>query len=622
MAEKSNNKKLFPEFSPVTTKEWEEKINIDLKGADYEKKLIWKTIEGINAKPYYRKENLESLTYLNAPPSEFPYIRGNKNENAWEVRQDTEELKADKANRIALDAISKGANAIGFNAKEIELSSEMEILLKGIDLTNISIHFTAANSFPVIFSLFNEEVKRQKIDTSLVRGSFSFDPLGYYLLYEKYFSSQHENFNEAASYVNNVAKELPNFKVITVNGSSFHNAGASIVQEIAFSLSSANEYLAQLTENNISVDQIAPKMQFVFAMGSNYFMEIAKLRAARLLWAKIVEQYKPKNEKSMQMHIHAVTSSWNKTIYDPYNNMLRNTTEAMSAAIGGCDSMTVYPFDATFKKSDDISERIARNTQLILKSESYLDKVTDPAAGSYYIENLTHLIIEESWKLFLAIEKNGGFIKSIESGYIKQEIEKVCQKRDMDIAMRKQIFVGVNQYPNLKENQLEHIRPHAKVNELAKLKQYRGAHTFEALRLSTEAYEKAGNKKPTVFLFTYGNLTMRKARAGFATNFFGCLGYTLIDNPGFKTAEEGINAAISSKADFIVFCSSDDEYVTFVPEASNKIKTAKNDVHLIVAGNPVDSVSQLKEAGVSDFIHVRTNVLETLGKYQHLMGII
>lgn len=613
---------LFTEFPPITTKEWEDKINTDLKGADYDKKLVWKTTEGFNVKPYYRTEDLEQLEYLNTPPGQFPFVRGNNTNNNWKVRQDIDERKPDLANKIAVDAISRGAEAIGFNAKEIEYAEEMKSLLEGINLSKTAIHFTSAPSYSVICNLLTEEVRRQAINPSEVNGSFNFDSLSYFLLYGKFYASQDNNFEEAANLVKAAKESLPSVKAITVNGQYFHNAGASIIQELAFSLASANEYLAQLTNKGIQIDDLSPRMQFVFAIGSNYFMEIAKLRAARILWAKIVEQYQPKHEASMKMSIHAVTSTWNKTVFDPHVNMLRTTTEAMSAAIGGCESMTVNPFDITYKKADAFSERIARNTQLILKSESYLDKIVDPSAGSYYIETLTDSIVDATWKMFLDIEEKGGFIKAAESGYIKEEIGNTCQKRDMDIAMRKHVILGVNQYPNLKENMLDNIKPHTDLSELGGLKQYRGAQTFEALRLSTEAYEKAGHKRPSVFLFTYGNLAMRKARAGFTTNFFGCAGYTIIDNAGFKTIEDGVSAAVQSKADIVVLCSSDDEYAELGVSACTQLKSANPDIKIVVAGNPTAVVDQLKQAGVLDFIHVRSNVLDTLGKYQHLMGII
>ncbi len=622
MNNKLKNEKLFSEFPPVSTKEWEEKINIDLKDADYNKKLIWNTTEGIKVKPYFRAEDLDSLEYLKTLPGAFPFVRGNKSENKWIIRQDIEEPDPSKANKLALDAISRGAEAIGFNAKEIENAEDMQALIEKINLCKVSVQFTSATSHLLIYYLFINEIQRQKVDVSCVCGSFNFDSLSYFLLFGKFYVSHDKNFGEAKTLLKNVVKNLPEFKAITINGQFIHNAGASIVQELAFSLASGNEYLVKLISKELSVDDLAPKMQFVFAIGSNYFMEMAKLRAARILWCKIVEQYKPKKENSMRMNIHAVTSLWNKSVYDPYVNMLRNTTETMSAAIGGCDSITVNPFDNTYKNSDEFSERNARNTQLILKYESYLDKVVDPSSGSYYIENLTDSIAEASWKLFLETEEKGGFIKAVESGFLKEEIEKTCQKRDMDIAMRKQIILGTNQHPNLKENMLDKIRPRSNFYELGELKQYRGAQEFEALRLSTEAYEKDGHKRPSVFLFTFGNIAMRKARAGFSTNFFGCIGYNIIENPCSETIEEGMNAALQSEAEIIVFCSSDDEYGEFVPSVCEKLKSANPDLEIIVAGNPVQFIDQLKNSGVNDFINIRSNVLETLGKYQHLMGII
>jgi methylmalonyl-CoA mutase len=622
MDDKLKSAKLFSEFPPVTTKQWEEKIIADLKGADYEKKLIWKTTEGINVRPYYRAEDLEQLEYLNVPPSEFPFVRNTKTNNNWEIRQDIEETNPGRANETAVDAVARGAEGIGFNAKEIYNAEDLKVLLQNIDLTVTSIHFTSAVSFSLLCDLLIHEVEEQKIDASKVKGSFNFDPLTYFLMYAKFYKSAENNFNEAADIIKKIQKSLPGFYTITINGHYFHNAGASIVQELAFGLASANEYLAKLTGEGLIVDEVAPKIQFVFSIGSNYFMEIAKLRAVRLLWAKIVEQYNPKSPDSMKCFIHAVTSEWNKSTYDLYVNMLRNTTEAMSAAIGGCDSMTVNTFDNTIKKPDEFSERNARNTQLVLKKESYLDNVVDPSAGSYYIENLTDSIAEATWKLFLDVEDIGGFIKVAESGFIKTEIEKTCQKRDLDIAMRRQIILGTNQYPNLNESMLDKMTPHADLNKLGALKQYRGAGAFEALRLSTEAFENDGHKRPAVFLFTFGHLAMRKAREGFTTNFFGCAGYKIIDNTGFKTVEDGVAAAIKSEADIIVFCSSDDEYIDLVPKACKMLKKSNPDIRLVVAGNPVQLIDILKQSGVDDFIHVRSNLLDTLGKYHVWMGII
>ena len=328
------------------------------------------------------------------------------------------------------------------------------------------------------------------------------------------------------------------------------------------------------------------------------------------------------------MFIHSTTSLWNKTLYDPYVNLLRTTTEGMAAAIGDSDSLSILPFSAPFGKEDDFSRRIARNQQLIMKEEAYLDRIADPAAGSYYIENLTNSIAFHAWELFKTIEEKGGMIESVKVGFIQDEIKNTCQKKNMDIAHRRIILIGTNQYPN----PLESIPPETldKLNvfenkepsKYKKLKVYRGARAFEEIRLATEKYVQEGNRKPVVFLLTTGNPGMRKARATFAVNFFGCAGYEIIDNKGFLTAEEGIEVALGSSADIVVVCSSDEEYAAVVPPVCSGIKAVNKNTRLMVAGYPKEIIDTLKAAGVDDFIHVRTNMLEFLLDLQKTLGIM
>jgi len=606
---------LFQEFPPVSTRQWEEKIHEDLKGADYEKKLIWKTIEGLKIRPYYRAEDLEKLAHMHTLPGEAPFVRGGKTrDNNWEIRQDIDTEDPEKANATALKALAKGAEAVGINAGEVASALDLARLIENIDPAKTPVHLNHGKNFlqlaEWLVNMYNQEA----------RGSFNFDPLGYFVLYNKFYDSREANMEQAAELLNLGKERLPKFKIIAVNGQHFHNAGASLVQELAFALAQGNEYLAALTEKDISIDDIAPRMQFTLAVGSNYFLEIAKLRAARLLWAKIVEQYQPAKAASMKMNIHAVTSSWNKSIYDPYVNMLRTTTEAMAAAIGGADSMTVQPFDSTYKKSDDFSDRIARNQQIVLKYEAYFNKVSDPAAGSFYVENLTHSIAEAAWKLFVEVEEQGGFITYVEKRFIHEQIQNTCQQRDMDIAMRKQVFVGVNQYPNLSEEMLDKLQPIAKLTDLAGLRSYRGVQAFEALRLAVENHKKKGFEVPKVFLLTYGNLTMRKARASFTTNFFGVAGYQIIDNPGFQNIEEGVQAAIDQGAEIVVLCSSDEEYADMAP-AATFIKEKSPETQVVVAGYPKELLEQLDQAGVDHYIHMRTNLLQALTHFNELMGM-
>ena len=621
----NKNKKLFSEFPPVSTAEWEEKIKIDLKGADYEKKLIWKTTEGFNLKPYYRKEDLSSLkSLIQNSPGQFPYLRGNKKDNNWLIRQDifVEDFK--KANYTALTAIKKGAESIAFIIpEETKIGiNDISSLLDNFPFETIELNFSHGRNTKQLLLSFIEFCTTHNIDGNKIKGSFDFDPLSYTSITGQCYDEDIcQGMSISKAIFEQALEALPHFQLISVNGKYFNNAGASVVQELAFSLSIANNYLSFATDLGISIDDLSPCIKFNFAVGGNYFMEIAKIRAARFLWAKITEAYLPCCNEKSKMFIHSETSSWNKTIYDPYVNMLRSSTEAMSATLGGTDSLSVLPFNHSFMQSDDFSERIARNQQIILKKESYFDKVADPSAGSYYIENLSSSLIDEAWKLFLEIEEKEGYLEAFKKGFIQESITETARQRDMNIALRKEVLLGTNQYPNQSEKFERNINakqwlPQAEKDKTSigePLKIYRAAEAFEELRLKTEGIE---GETPSVFLFTYGNLTMRKARASFSSNFFACAGFKIEDNFGFETLEKGIETAKKSNAKIIVVCSSDDEYETIVPEVFDKLK---NDKTIVVAGYPKNSIEKMQNLGIKHFIHLKSNALEMLKEFQNIV---
>jgi methylmalonyl-CoA mutase len=620
-----NNKKnaLFTEFPPVTTEQWEEVIKKDLKGADYEKKLVKTTLDGIKVKPYYRSENLKGLEHiLNVKPGEFPYVRGEKADNDWLIRQDIAVEDFAKANKTALDAIKRGAESIAFSICTDNAVTKNDIakLLNDFPFEKIELNFSIGKSTK---AFVNELISYLGTNASKVKGSIALDPLACLTVTGSGCNDEACDFNAFPKEIfETVSKSLPGFDVISVKAYNFKNSGSSIVQELAFGLSMANDYLAKATEAGISIDDVAPRIRFNFAVGSDYFMEIAKLRAARYLWAKVVEAYKPTNPEAGIMKIHSVTAEYNLTIYDPYVNMLRTTTEAMSAVLGGTDSLTVLPFNIKFDKSNAFSERIARNQQILLKKESYFDKVADPSAGSYFIENLTDSIINEAWKLFLEVEDKGGYLEAFKQGFVQEKVKATAQNRDMNIATRKEILLGTNQYPNFNEKVKDAIKIKSSHhscgcgddNKIAEpLKRYRGAEAFEEMRLKTEN----SGRTPKAFMFTYGNLAMRKARAQFSCNFFACAGFEVIDNNGFPTAQDGITAAKKANADIVVLCSSDDEY----PVISKEIVEGLSDKIVVIAGYPKDSLEQLQSFGIKHFIHVKSNVLETLKKFQSELGI-
>lgn len=630
MSEKYN--KLFEEFPPISTRQWIDKITADLKGADFNRKLVWKTNEGIDVQPFYREENLEKLDYLNSLPGEFPFVRGTKkNNNEWLVRQSITVNNFTEANKKALTYLMKGVDSLAFvltEPKELSVT-DLAVLLKDIQLDAVEVNFAGNSCSRRVAEAFTEYVKQGSWDPKNICASVEYDPFGKYALTGKFRKGQDHVVENAIKMIRSTS-ELTKFKTLAVNGKNFGNSGSSIVQELAYSLALGAEYLTVLTDGSTSsptgleVDSIAKKMKFNLSISANYFLEIAKLRSARLLWAKIVKAYNPVSECSCKMTIHAETGSWNKTVYDAYVNMLRTQTEAMSASLGGADSITVLPFNAAYEESNEFSDRIARNQQLLLKEESHFSKIADPAAGSYYIEELTASIADQSWKLFLEVQEKGGFLAALREGFIQAEIKKMATKRDMNIATRRENLLGTNQFPNFSEKAEMEIDAaiFAPVDltsegaEIETLKPYRGAQAFEALRYKTDVYART-NKRPLAFMMPIGNLNMRKARAQFACNFFAVAGFDVLDNNGFKTVEEGWEAAQKAGAQIVVLCSSDDEYAELAPAAFEAIA---GKAIFVVAGAPAN-MDELKAKGITNFIHVKSNLLEELKAYQTLLKI-
>jgi methylmalonyl-CoA mutase len=608
--------RLFSEFPPVSAENWKEKIVEDLKGADYEKRMIWQTGEGFNVNPFYRKEDLPEGCET-AEPGKFPYTRGNSCSNNWLIRQSIDTPSADEANAKARKMIEDGATAIVFRVRGKMVTPEyIPALLEGIDAEKTELNFNVCVSRVTVFAAqLVEYYKLRGFDLTAVRGSIEYDPIGK----ELYAGKVVEDYIYTVKEIMGTLEELPRYRCIAVNSAGLCNAGAYITQELACALAWGNEYLNAATEAGIPVDRIAKSIRFNMGISSNFFMEIAKFRAARMLWARIVEQYAPECKCSCKMIIHAETSKFNMTLFDPYVNMLRTQTEAMSAAIAGVEAITVTPYDSVYETPTEFAERIAKNQQLILKHESHLDKVADPAGGSYYIESLTASIAAEAWKQFLAIEEAGGFHKAVKEGRIKAEVEASGDNRRTALAKRKEILLGTNQYPNFSELS-DGRRPLAMGcgcgchdEESNRLVAKRLGEEFEQLRLATEA----SGRRPKAFMLTIGNLAMRQARAQFSCNFLAAAGYEVIDNLGFKSVEEGVKAAMEAKADIVVICSSDDEYAEYAIPA---FEAVGDKAIFIVAGAPACS-EELQKAGIENFIHVRVNVLETLKALNAKLGI-
>ncbi|MDR3328986.1 MAG: methylmalonyl-CoA mutase family protein [Prevotellaceae bacterium] len=627
------NETLLSEFPATPTEAWEAAIEKDLKGADYSKKLVWRTAEGIAARPYYRADDLSRVAHLAA--GEFPYVREAKQAGGWRVRQSycaCEDPAA--ANAQALDGLMKGVEAVSFCVPKDLTEAALARLLKGIYLDVVEVSLTPCRGCGAeLTKMLVGYARQQGADLGKVQLAVEVDPLriltGSGSLCEGAFDKLKAAMDAAAA--------VRHLRTIGVSGAALHNAGATAAQELAFALAMGVEYLAQLTTRGVGVAEIAARARFTFAVGASYFLEIAKLRAARMLWAHILSAYQPQQgEAAARMNIHAVTSAWNQTAYDAYVNMLRGTTESMSAAIAGADSLEVLRFDKPFKAPSDFANRIARNTQILLKEESHFDHVADPAGGSYYIETLTQSVAQEAWKLFLAVEERGGYLAAFRAGFVQEQVKGAAQKRDSNLASRRETLLGTNQYPNFGEALGKEAAEHLHGNDgcgcstgcgcsqsrccksnaplLAEpLPPYRGAQAFEALRTTTEAAAKT----PEAFMLTFGSLAMCRARAQFACNFFAVAGFRVTDNNRFATIGEGVEAALSAGAEVVVCCSSDEDYAEAAPQIYEALK---GKAIVVVAGEP-ECKPDLQAKGLSHFISVKSNVLETLRGYQQELGM-
>lgn len=425
------NLPLFSEFSPASKEIWKQQTLKDLKGKDFEATLFWKTAEGIVVEPYYAAEDLVD--------ERFVEIQACQVKNTGWFNQPQVEVGEEKATNAQLKALlQKGVDALTLDlAKNQKI--ELTKLLDGIKLSETPVFFQTvgreAATVSELLRFIPYQMKGGLADDGLARWTQTGELSATY-------------FEELANCIRHT-QTSPQFRTVCVSSHAFHNAGATIAQELAFTLSSAVTYLDKLTDEGLSVEDILPKVYFSLSIGTNYFLEIAKLRALRYLWERISGQFLKEVATSLRRancYIHAQTSTFYEAATTPNTNMLRATTEAMSAVMGGCDALTVHAYDAVFQETDEFSERIARNISILLKGESYLDKTIDPAAGSYYLENLTLQLADAAWALFLAIEEKGGFMEAIAQNFIQDAIEENFQQTLKALEEGKRVMVGVNKF--------------------------------------------------------------------------------------------------------------------------------------------------------------------------------
>jgi methylmalonyl-CoA mutase len=465
--------RLAEEFPPVTSEAWDAVVRQDLKGADYEKRLVWRTDEGIGVKPFYRQDDLGPLeAQVAALPGEDPWVRGSG--KPW--------------------------------------------------------HGAEPGAWPA------DAIRADRL----------------------------------------------------------HDGGATAVQEVGYAVAEGVDRLAAAVAAGTPLAEAAASITFVFAVGSSYFVEIAKLRAARLCWAQAVAAFGRVSGDAARMRTIVRTARANKSVYDPYTNLLRATTEAMSAACGGADAVIVEPagFDG----------HLATNVTRILAEESRMDAVSDPAGGSYYVETLTDGIARAAWTLLQQVEKAGGHAAAVSSGAVKAAVGASRSAKEKAVSSRRRTLVGVNNYPDLSERAPSGVPV---VEDDGAVAAFRLAEPFERIRQRTEQHAAKTGRRPRVLLLAAGDVRMRMARANFCLNFFGCAGFDVRQSD-----------ALEPDADVVVLCSSDAEYVALAQDVCAKVS-----VPVIVAGNPKDQIAALEAAGVAGFVHVQSDAVQTLTLWQDRLGV-
>jgi methylmalonyl-CoA mutase len=604
-------------FPLQTDDDWKLKAEESLKGKSIQT-LHTTTYENITLKPLYSQEDETHATQF---PGGEDFRRGIHTlgyfENKWKIAQNiTYHTSSELVERIE-KAIQRGQTALSFVLND-SLFDQDHVFLKiikeyaGKYPLAIDAKELQSNGLDSIAKLDADEYQK-------VSGYLTSDPISSFALNGEIPQNCEAFFTDWAKSIIAANQKFPNLRTILINSSTYHNSGANAVQELTIAVATGVFYLQHLLENGVNLNQALSKMIFQFSIGSNFFMEIAKLRAARILWSKISEAYGA-DTKWRGMEITAQTSSFTKTIYDPHVNLLRAGNEALAAVLGGIQYLQVDPYDQ-ITGSTNFSERIAQNTQLILQEEANLQKVIDPAGGSWYIEKLTKELADHAWKLFKEIDQKGGMLEVLKSGWLQNEISIVYEKRQQDIFTRKASIIGTNVYANLDEQGPEccHCEKeqnhsfHSEKIKIDHIRQLRLSQSFENLRKRAEKIEQKSGTRPSVNLLCLGSLKQYKARADFIKGFLAAGGIKGVESAPIFSNEAVVKTVQESNTKYLCLCGSNEQYAELGFEIIQLLKSEFPDRIVYLAGMPEkDEQSNWLSAGIHSFIHVKSNSYEML----------
>ncbi|MDR2780505.1 MAG: acyl-CoA mutase large subunit family protein [Synergistaceae bacterium] len=619
----------FSEFPPNSYAEWTAAAEATLKDASFEKSMFTRTYEGITLEPLYTRDHSPAPDSAKSLPGEAPMLRGTSEDGylggKWEIAQDSTCGTPEETSAEIRRELEKGAATITFRAEGMS-AEDVKKALKGVDVKKYPFHvYTGASCDAVSF--FEDAAG----SPAVLSGCIGSDPIGAYLVHGSIPKSFPALMDETAETMIRLAKKGSSLRTVLLRGAVYHDGGANAVQETAYVMASAIELIYALQERGLDIDDFARAVRFEFEAGSNFFMEIAKLRAARIVWARIAEEFsggKPDAE-SLKASIFGRTSFFTKTIYDPYVNMLRNSTEAFSAVVGGVDGLTVGCFDEAIKPGDEFSRRVARNSQIMLQEEFHLSGPIDPAGGSWYIESLTDSLAGKVWETIQDTQANGGMLACVKSGRVQNAVNEVLKERFKKLATRSDRAVGVNMYPNTAETPLAgatcgaNKKTCAAGGDITPILPHHWTEQFEELRSRTEAYRDKTGDNAKIFLANMGPVSQHKARADFITGFMEVANFEVLKNDGFGTTDACADAACDIGADIAVICSTDATYPELAPPLARRIKEKKPSMKVFLAGAPSEEFKQSYiDAGVDDFISVRSNCLAVLSDIQKGKGMM
>jgi methylmalonyl-CoA mutase len=671
------------EFSPATYEEWRQAAEESLKGAPFDKKLITKTPEGIDLQPIYRREDLEKLERPESWPGLAPFLRGSHSagfkSQPWLIAQElpcgspesfNATLKSDLmrgqnattilpdvATRHGLDPDQAAVGDVGQCGVSLATRADAAAALDGIDLHAAPVlTYAGASALPLAGLLVSA------VGNDGVAGAILADPLTEFARDGSLPLPLSDAYSEMAA----VAKwgGPKNIRTVGIQANLWADAGGNSVEELAFGLATGADYFRALGAAGLSADEVAPQFVMTLSLGSNLFMQIAKLRAARLIWSQMTEAF---GAKPAPLFIHGRSGIFNKSVLDPHTNMLRATAEAFSGVIGGANSLHIAAFDEPVRNANEFSRRIARNVHTILGEECGFSEVADAAGGSWFVESLTLELAKKAWALFQEVEKLGGMAAALVAGFPQSAVEKSAVSRLDAVSKRREAVLGVNLFPNPTEIPLTPAEPDAQEiyasrgkkiaacrkglagkietsvesvaaafvggatlgeisaalprsgapeKPISRVRVIRAAAGYEALRASTRA------NPPRVWLAKFGPPKQSKARADFSSGFFEAGGYEVLQSPaGAKTPADAMAAALAASPAIVVLCSTDETYPEIVPAFVPALKKELPNAKIFLAGFPPDQIDAHKASGVDDFIHLKVDCLAFLKKLNSELGL-